>query len=62
MHHYSAERSKIEELDSGDDCFIDRDNKSVSEGQRVVEVRPHPEIVNDCVDHFSKFDDKCKAI
>lgn len=29
--------------------------------QRVVEVRPHPEIVNDCIDHMPKFDDKREA-
>lgn len=62
MHRYRAEASDIQELDSIDDCFIDSDNKSVSEGQKVVEVQPHPEIVNVRVDHFSKFYDKREAI
>lgn len=32
---------------SDDDCFIDNNTKTASEGQRVIKVRP--EIVNDCV-------------
>lgn len=42
----TAEVSSIEELDYDDDCFIDSDNKSVSEGKFCSQFRKCFPIIN----------------